>query len=251
MVSDDLNKLIKERIENFLGYGDPSSPIWLIGMEEGVPKDLSAQDYIRMFNKNSENTFRDIEYSAWGDITKSTKPFWGKNYYKMWRLLLFLGGNKDSFENSVHAEKMQELKRFLGKSNKGPVHSNCLLEFNPIPFYKGKSILWSNYVIAEHKNLDNFLDKMQKDRVDLIRKNIDMFGPKLIICYGVSGEYLGGFKKLSDSEFEEISIDKIKIYHSKFRDTNIFIIPHPSDWSRISDKTYHSIGKEILLKSKM
>jgi hypothetical protein len=242
-LNPDLVELIEKRIETFMGYGDPHSKIWLIGMEEGVSEKLKEGDYISIF-ANANCNFNDIDSSLWK--IKQDESFWGWRFNKMWRLLSFLEGNKDAFEEGMDTENMKELRIFLGKKEKGSKYSNCLIEFNPVPFYINKTLLWFDYVLPRYGTRNKFLREINQRRVKLIKENIKCYSPKVVVFYGLT--YKKFYLEFCENMVSQrISINEsLSIYFFEINKTKVFIIPHCSDRKGGTSRKYKLIGEEIL-----
>jgi len=269
-IGTKLKELIDERIKNFLGYGDPDSPIWLIGMEEGVngrEKDTEDSNKDRL-KKCDGKTFCDIKYAQ--------DSCWKGNFYRLYELLLMLESdkNREAFvKDYKDSEEMKELVGQMGKLSKNG-HSNCLFEFNPIPFRKPSNkknaslsekkgtFLWTNYICDLNKKnpRHNFLKGIYKDRISLIKTEILKNKPKIVIFYGLGYKWChfkeGVWGDELEKTFEPENIgnyrngDGANLYYSNMNykkdnisyKTYIFIIPH---CSAIPSPNYKLIGEKI------
>ena len=255
---DKLYKLIEERITNFLGYGNPKSKIWFIGMEEGAneeerlewyPEGIYNQNhrdkyYINWFEAREKNIKQEAD-KAFGDQRTDTEyNLWNNSGFpKLYKLLLFLLDRKN-----WKLEMKEELTEYL--------HDNvCLLEFNPIPFRKNKgkfvgTFFWTDYVKLYGPNpLGKFINYISKRRIKLIKDKIKFYHPEIVIFYGLSYNWCYLKEKLwgeKESNLYHSTITHKDETGANFK-THIFIIPHCSD--RSANK-YPEIGKRIIEISK-
>ena len=61
MPDAELERLLNDRMQNFWGYGNPSGPIWFIGLEEGFHCEYPAEALRTRFRATQAKSFVDIQ----------------------------------------------------------------------------------------------------------------------------------------------------------------------------------------------
>ena len=179
-----------------------------------------------------------------GERPTSHYAFWGKGFWRLHRLILFLNGEREVFKEKL--VKLNEFKeKFCKKDGK-----TCFLEYNPLPLRRNRADdFFISYLNDVYGGVDSYLNKINLKRIELLKKKIIKYNPKYFIFYGKGyGEkYIKDqIGRFGDEEELEINGKNIRFYIGKYKKTKLAIIPH---CSRSSNQTYKKIG-EILEKLK-
>lgn len=59
-MENELRRLVRDRIDNFLGYGDPESDVWVMGMEEGGCSRDEEKNYVEYFKNVRCKNFAEL-----------------------------------------------------------------------------------------------------------------------------------------------------------------------------------------------
>lgn len=182
-----------EHLLNFVGYGNLNAKVWFIGMEEAG----GGEDNIR-----SRLKFSKVEDCANAHkILGITKHHTGRKIIQStWRgmcyIMLRLEDNPVDRE-SIRNYQADYLGRFQGNS--------LLCELMPIP--KPNLNSWGyETLIPQYKSADEYYHVVRHRRTDYLRKLIQEFSPRSVVCYGQGSNknYWEAYKELfPDLEFSK------------------------------------------------
>jgi hypothetical protein len=209
--------LLEAYIENFFGYGELSSSIWFIGMEEGGGgSEAEIRSRLNAWDRRGRHVAEDLalfhkEFGQYGRFEKDA-PL-QSTWSKIIRLLL---KRKGIVPTTALLKQFQ--KDELGQKLSGM----ALLELLPLPKPARDQwpyAAWSD--IPEMASIRHYEAKVIPKRVESIRKLIGHYQPETVIFYGV------GFKQywsaICDLPFEG---DRFPLV-AKGGDTLFMLLPHP------------------------
>ena len=187
-------ELVKNRIENFLGYGNIKSDFWFFGIEEATNGDKKGleQRFEQTFDKKILDCYEDminvpehiVYYSGHHPKIQKTESV-------IIRILL-------NITSDLYVDK--EIIREFQKSKFGRKNSNhCSLELLPLPNPKNDKWIYNCVDI-------DFLESRRKYESYIIPKRIKIFrdlilenNPKIVIFFGVT--YKNAWKEISQINY--------------------------------------------------
>lgn len=227
--------LIKNRIENFWGYGNLDGNVWFIGMEEGC--DHENPKLFSRFEETSGGEVFDIfddmkgdeQHQKWfkeGAPTQST-------YRKLIYLLISL---ETGSEPKIEDIREYQAKRFGRKTEQ---HAALELMPLPCPSIRKKDWLYGASKVEGLGTRRDYLDRYMEERIKRLKELAQEHRPRLVICYSMT--YLKRWQKITDVPFDEILTKKLLI--ATEGNTTFAIIPHSVarsmsnvDWKNIAEK---------------
>jgi len=258
-------KLVISCCKKFLGYGNPHSDFWFIGMEPGGGNsEEEICEFLKSWDKCSQKSFVDIlkfhkyiknsKHIKRANFNSLREYFFGtdnriqRTWSKLIRIQLAVekGGGKISSED-VRNYQRQNWGRICSK--------NCLIEIFPLPAPSSKKWLYKKLTNIEFmQSREAYKERIKKERIDLIKRKLKHFKPKNVFFYGSNPEYKGIWNSIADNDgkdFEKISkkINKKKFsYYQKINKMNCFyIIPHPVS-TGINNDFFEELGSELAKK---
>lgn len=226
--------LIRSRVNNFWGYGNLSSDVWFVGMEEGHTEDNEA--LVRRIKATTGGQVFDIYEDMRGD---PGHMHWFKDgaptqstYRKLIYLLLYLRSGKEPTLEEIRA---YQIHKFGRKSS-----DHAVLELMPLPCKSIRKADWvyGSFGIEGLSSRKEYLATYKPMRVELLRSLIQNHKPKLVILY--SRSYAEDWKLVAGVPFTEIIPGKLSI--AKNDGTVYAIIPHSTahktsniDWRNIAE----------------
>lgn len=220
-MTDASNDLLRRYITEFFGYGDLSSPLWFIGMEEagGASRneidcrlkawsDLGASKTVDLFD------FHEL-IGVTECFETSIKPKLQPTWSKLIRYLL-------AYEN---ASVDRETVRNCQVSRFGRIGSNtCLLELLPLP--SPQVGVWhykEYYDLPVLRSREVYTDKISKIRIKSLRELIELYRPKRVVFYGKTylkfwADVIGGDVVWKNGQ---------DICFAVKNNVNFFVLPHP------------------------
>lgn len=233
--SEAFQYLIKERIENFWGYGNLDGSVWFVGMEEGC--DGSIQKLIERFKETSDGEVFDIyddmrssaDHMKWFEEDAPTQS----TYRKLIYLLIYLQTSK---EPTLEDIREYQIKHFGRKKN-----DHAILELMPLPCrsLSPKDWVYGTSGIKGLSSRKEYLEVYKPKRIERLGELINKHKPKFVIFYSLT--YLNDWREVAGVPLEEI-IEK-KLYIAKDDRTIYAVVPHStahgmfaSDWKQIAEK---------------
>lgn len=265
-------------IDNFMFYGDPEAPYWMLGLEEGdVPGSKTPIEFLeKVVHKSqlyeasgSRVSLRDMCGTSLSSFNRHRKPLfipdsellalggYKINLQRTWEgytKLLFSIWHDEKSEKSVWTQS--ELKAYQEKSLgqrdlPKKEHASCLLEFFPIPYQRGHGWPYSNV-----NEIDPELDYLRSDtayeahvfkrRMDLFIASLHKHQPKFVFCFGKPTRDI--LRDTLLESYEVISIpgknDVREISLGYIGDTCIVFSNHPTDYG-MSNAYWINLGSHI------
>ncbi len=234
----ELKVKLEKRIENFWGYGNLSSQIWHIGMEEGLRDD--EEDFNNRINNTYAKNVIDIVTDMQG-VKDHLKWFNGSiPLQTTWRLMIRIHLTITGHKN-ITSELMKEYqKNYFGRT----ISDHCILELMPLPAKSISKLSWfyDKYELPILKNRNIYENKIKPQRSSKLKTLINTYKPKCVVFY--SKLNLDDWKKIINKDISYLSNNVQFAFNN---DINYFILPHPgmhgltnNDWDEfgklISDK---------------
>jgi hypothetical protein len=175
----------RERLLEFLGFGNPQAEAVFIGMEEGltVPPPLEEQLVIR----SGFAPFMDLHESAKEHperFLSGERPPIQPTWNPIIRVLLALEGNLAPTPDEIRAYQRDRLGRATERG--------ALLEFLPLPA-KGLREWPYGEIFPEFPTREVYREIIDAERIRRLKKHLE-YGPRLIVAYGAG--YWASYKKL-------------------------------------------------------
>ncbi len=158
-----------ERLNAFVGYGNPSGRYWFVGMEEGLERggDLAREIRIRATWNAVEDVHR--TRASLGLGMRGRHPAWRS----MSRIALKLDGRVDWSETAaVRDYKETRLARADGDT--------FLTEVMPLP----STTVGEWPYVAPYDTREEYYEKVRPGRMALIRDFVSRYRPSYILCHG-------------------------------------------------------------------
>ncbi len=217
-----MKNLIENRIKNFWGYGSLESPVWFVGMEEGLdPKKDTEELEIRFQAADGKSTIdmrKDmghlIGHMKW---FKENPPIQSTWKYPI-ALYLYLKNHKTPSQDDIKMHQGLILGDVIKKET-------ATIELMPLPSHKAHESTWlyTKYGVTGLNSREEYISTYKAERVKGLRRIVEKYSPKLIIFFSVG--YL--------SEWTEIigkTPDKIahQMYFAKSGNTTYCVLPQGS-----------------------
>jgi len=284
-MTDNYTLITRRDIETlhgeFLLFGDPASPYWMLGLEEAEfpnidpeaeiqNKKQSVDEFIqtlilktKKFKQAGKMSLRDfgspegsgflppIDYTKERDASDTKyQTTWG-GYIK---LILSINGNPNNLPWSIQDVKLYQ-KYHLGmlSSHLDPL-GTCLLELFPLG-RKNRSE-WPYKFITDRDGLD-YLESPSKyqrevvgNRVQLLMKLVEKHRPKFLMCFGA--DCRNSIRRVLSGNVDTLKIDNgnkmVVVSMLQHEKTSIVFSAHPA--SRItSDLYWRNLGEQLAGKS--
>jgi hypothetical protein len=209
-----ISKILPNYLKNFYGFGNPKAEIWFIGMEPGggnSPEEIEelflswencgSKEYVDIFEFHEKIT--KSKHFKPGKYPNLAEYFFGINnkLQSTWNMLILIINPKSNRENR------REFQRLNWGRNRS---DNCLIELLPLP--APKTSTWKYNVwfkdIPYLKNRDEYKNKLLKERIKFIKKEIFEHKPKVVVFYGKGKEYLNNWEDISDCKFKNNPFQK-------------------------------------------
>jgi len=233
MITPDL---IKNRIENFFGYGSLKSPVWFIGMEERFDSEkLDENELEKQFNyaiKNSIDGVLDVkrsEVSKWKNLANMSPFLNHTKQQKTWRLpinlYLYLKSNNKIIPSDINIIDFQ-----INKLCDSTINEVSTLELSSLPAFSTKYWNYDKYRIPGMETRNEYYKNYLSERAEKIKKLVNEYKPKLVIFYSSSQKtHLPRWIQIIGKNVEIISDPKrrLNMYFSNNEDTSFCIIPQP------------------------
>jgi hypothetical protein len=188
-----------DRIVGFLGYGQPSAPVWFIGIEEGlgkmdsedIEKNLKARASFAETMDLREAHLRLLLKGKPIDVEKKPPPTQVWQY--MAKIMRAYGGNKDWI-------RLESAKEYI-RSRLGRHHGETFLtELSPIPSKNGKDKTWLNWFRREDPGLNSKI----LQRAERLKQALVQNRPPLVMCYGNGNNLPEKFADLLGVEWQPV-----------------------------------------------
>lgn len=220
----NVDVLLEEYMHNFYGYGCLSSPLWFIGMEEGVG-DESLEDRLHAWEALGKSSTVDIrEFHR-----LINEPRWFGLFpqiQKTWKgLILAALGYFDLPGGREEVRKYQKEKM--------ATDDMALLEIMPLP-HKNLST-WNHGDICSSKS--EYRDKIAPERVAWLKNQISEMNPKAVVMYGTTPPYPDYWRMIAGASF-----NKSNEWEYCENDKTIYVVcKHPVAHG-VTDLYFESIG---------
>lgn len=266
---------VKGRIENFFGYGSLESPIWLIGMEDGIDINGILRYLSLRFCLTHNKTTVDIEHGMLG-VQDHLKWYTGSKvpiqstYKNLIRIIFAYYNLEFKFSGYSDKDKKEKFSNFQ-KESLGRIceknFPNAVLELMPLPSNSTKDEYWIyDWLVpnATDLNLQSrpcYLNSYKKSRIEKLHNLIyQKNNPEVIICYSYKykDDWLNVFFN-EEQNREIISSGSYKkngrtfeIYkHYKNNDKHLFIVPHPTATNYTDDQIWIEIAEAVQNRNKV
>ena len=170
-------------------------------------------------------------HTAWFEDGASIQP----TYRRLVEMMLYS-------ENRIFPDK-EEIREFQIKKLGRKESNHALLELMPLP---SKSIAEKDWLYTESdveglSSRKDYLETYKDERIEALRKLIEEYKPKYVICYSLS--YQEDWQQLTDSPF--IEVNPRRLYLARDGVTTLAITPHSvaqglsnNDWKMIIEELF-------------
>ena len=227
-----------EFMHGFYGYGDLTSDVWLIGMEEGGGKDLAELNIrISKWISSGRGTTTDVYemHNALSELRYFTlpKPKIQRTWSKLIRLQLSIEGNAVSNQLVANFQATR-----LGRTGS----NTCLLELLPLPASNLNSWIYKELTSLSCLNTRaKYRRALLPVRINKLRNLITNYKPKTVVFYGLS--YKTYWQEIMQSQFVENDTNHFFTQHQK-NGINYVLAPHPSARG-VKNKDFESFIEDV------
>jgi len=189
-----------EKIERFLGYGNPNAEIVFVGLEEGLA-DVKRLDADLRYRSTFSKSVMDV-FEAHLGLAKGRKLFRDKpRGQRTWRVMADVLLHWEDRVPPRKEDRSALRKRYRANVLGDDGDLALLLELLPLPHVNSKHWLYKRY--DRYDNRDDYEAEVIDKRLELLRDAIAQCDRKAIICYGHKG--WNDFKRLfpKDTEWVE------------------------------------------------
>jgi len=218
------DELLNAYICNFYGYGSLSSPLWFVGMEEGVGTE-SLEDRLHAWEKLGKSATVDIR--EFHRLIKEPRWFSGNpQIQKTWKGPILAALAYFDMPNG-----REEVRRY--QARKLATDDLALLELMPLPHKSISS--WSHGNIFPTKSV--YRESVAPERIAWFRRQVGERSPKAVVMYGTTPPYPDYWSSIAGTHFQT----KDGWEYSKTEKTIYIICQHPVAYG-VTDSYFHSIG---------
>lgn len=231
------SELIKNRIEKFWGYGSLNSPVWFVGMEEGLNPTTDTEELeIRFQAANGKTTVdmrRDMSHLVghmkWFHKDSPIQATWK---YPI-ALYLYLKNKKIPTKEEIREHQGLILGDKIKKES-------TTIELMPLPSQKTSESTWlyKKYSIDGLNSRKEYLSTYKPTRVKELKKLLTKYSPKLVIFYSIG--YLPEWTEIIGKNPEEITK---QMYFSKNGKTTFCILPQGASFGMSYKRLYEFADK--------
>jgi hypothetical protein len=203
----------RERLLEFLGFGNPNADAVFIGMEEGltIPPPLEEQ----LATRSRFSTFMDLGESAKAHperFLSGERPPIQPTWNPIIRILLALEGNEQPTTDDIRFYQRDRLGRTTERG--------ALLEFLPLPA-KGLGEWPYDVIFPAFPTRTEYRAIVEPARVASLKKHLE-YGPRLIVAYGAG--YWSAYKQLFAPTVQWRPLDPFEI--ADIGATRVILTPH-------------------------
>lgn len=234
-------ELVRSRINNFWGYGSLKTPVWFVGMEEGLdPATTAAELRARFEAANGQQTVdmrRDMQNVP--DHIRWFKP--NAPIQSTWKFLiaLFLYLKLDRVPTVDEIREYQTVA--LGDIDR---NETVGVELMPLPSNKANQNTWlySDVAVAGLSTRSEYLKTYKPERVRKLAALIREYRPALVVFYSLT--YLDDWRSIIGVDPERIAEG---MYAAQVNGTLFCIIPQSASFGMSYKRLYEYAD---LLKSR-
>jgi hypothetical protein len=221
------------RIERWIGYGNPQSPIWFIGQEDHCESE--DEDHLRCRLQNRcadlrtyhEALARDLENMQRNEEAEQIREFFMQpdpNLQPTWRQLMRLylvamdgAGGLPQLNNQLDVDEQNEILKTFQRDQWGQIHGGqnygFLSELGPLPApglrvwpksYTNLGLLRNGQFNFDLTERDTYVRTVFPRRVRVLREAINAHKPRVVVCYG-GGPHRKYFKMLRELQGQNIN----------------------------------------------
>lgn len=214
--------LVLNRINNFVGYGNPDSKIWFIGLEEGFngTQDQLIQRFCMLNNLVFADVVRNMRGLGDHEQYYGVKATTIQNTMKRIVQILLQIDGINSFDNQ-HILNYQRL--MLGR----PKSNHAILELSPLP-NPNMSSWHSFYKSLEDPHFNSrkiYTNYFMPQRIKYLKNLIENSETRVIVCYSFLKNYLNYWEELIGSN---IYTDYRFFRYYQVNGRHFFVTPHAS-----------------------
>ncbi len=234
----EFDVLIRKRIKDFWGYGSLKSPVWFVGMEEGVGAGTPRKDFLTRFRLSENKVTIDMregmeiypDHMRWFKDGAPIQPTWK---YPI-ALYLYLKNNMIPMREEVREHQIHTLADSKKKET-------ACIELMPLPAnsIKENSWVYGKLNVPNLSTRKEYIETYKPRRVAKLQKLIQQHKPKLVIFYSLT--YLPDWKKVIGKEIEEVTKG---MYFTQTKDTSFCVIPQSVSFG-MSYKRLYAYGKKV------
>ncbi len=218
------DELLNTYIHNFFGYGSLSSPLWFVGMEEGVGNE-SLDDRLHAWEKLGKSATVDIR--EFHRLINESRWFTGNaQIQKTWK-----GPILAALAYFGMPSGREEVRRY--QTRKLATDDLALLELMPLPHKSLSS--WSYGNIFSTKSA--YRESVAPQRIAWFKKQIEERSPKAVVMYGTTPPYPEYWSSIAGKPFQT----KDSWEYRKTEKTIYVICQHPVAYG-VTDSYFFSIG---------
>lgn len=274
MLTPSFNMIhVNGRIENFFGYGNLESNIWLVGMEDGLSiNGLLRYLHIR-FDRTCCNSVIDIEHDMAGVldhlkwyVPNPARPGWVPlqkgTFQHLIRLIMNFHNTHPNLPHLTPNDIRDFQRTELGRAG----GNNAILELMPLPSNSTNAEDWVyDYLFpGDHRfvNRTVYETDVMPQRIDSLISLINSYKPKVVIFYGAGHDYAWNQIIGEGNSFTDIVLNdqhgflytdiQLKHFFNAAIGVNYFQINHPEGvripGTGAKEYLYNQLGQEIRIR---
>jgi hypothetical protein len=224
--------ILQRRIEMFWGYGSLKSPVWFVGMEEGLGFNTSEEQLDARFFATDGKTTVDMRRDMMQVRDHIECVMNSPRIQPTWKypiaLCLYLKNQKFPLK-----EEIRNYQEFVLGDNKR--EQNAVIELMPLPSNKAHESAWiyGKYGISGLNSRKEYLAMHKSKRVKELRSLIKTYSPKLVIFHSLG--YLSDWVQIVGIKFEEMVP---QMYFAENGGTDFCVIPQGSSFGMSYHRLY-------------
>ena len=227
------NTLIQRRIEMFWGYGSLKSPVWFVGMEEGLGFNTSEEQLEARFLATDGKTTVDMRRDMMQVQDHIKCVMNSPRIQPTWKypiaICLYLKNRRVPLK-----EEIRNYQEFILGDNIRK--QDAVIELMPLPSNKAHESAWiyGKYGISGLNSRKEYIAIYKTKRVNELSSLIKNYSPKLVIFHSLG--YFSDWTQVAGVKFEEMSS---QMYFAENGDTAFCVIPQGSSFGM----SYHRLYK--------
>ena len=240
--------IILDYCRRFLGYGSFDSPIWTVGLEEGVPAGNSAlaeiSERLELWSTDVRPELWDLprlhrELEASGisqpQFFSPCRPKYAPTWSALIRTILVAGGARPPIAlEAIRDFQVNKLGRPWGPA---------LIELLPLANHNIRA--WAYTELSNHRGLEflasraSYEEEMRRKRGRLILEKIRQFQPRAVLLYGNNAKTRELWTELLSQRLLPLS-GLLNVLGTVVGETKVVLARHPA--SGVPCDTYERIG---------
>jgi hypothetical protein len=241
---ESLDSMAKSFASSFWGYGNPSSPLWFVGMEEaGVSSRQQFETRLGAWGGLGKPSFADVakfhreigEHELFDAPVVHVQATWRK----LIRCFLKSRGIEPNAGRIKEAQKCE-----WGRSDS----DNCLMELFPLPAASVRDWPYADILSGEEfESRSQYLEHFGERRTKAMADLIECYQPTAVVFYSSQARYLGFWGAVvgGDASWQFDGVDGVDRFRYQITGDRIYIVvPHPTAFG-VTNAVFDRIGEVV------